>query len=733
MADIIYSEYLFSAENLVQSGGFSWSNLNNAIGENSSLTSASFSYADTPNFITDFFKAVFDDNSRILYFQTINGYEVGSVEYRIKYKIIWTSAASVIDVSSSFNLALNDVVVTDYFPSITNGSFYAESGSAGDSEIRTMSVVFESLISGAPSYAELTSETLKGWISFNGSVTDDASVICEIYEVQQIITLREIVPEIVYSEYLLAAENLAQGSGIIWNNLGNIIGENSSLTVFSNAYFDISENSVSDFLVASFNDEVRIPYFQAISGYQIGRIEYQIKYQGISTDYISVLDIVADYKLLLENVVQNNLVPIIVNGTIHLEDLGSVDTGIKTMKVIFDSLLNGVPSYDDLTNKTIQGWLSFSQFNLDPISPVYCDVYEIKQIITLRQVISDSVISLIDADAGVERPILIMSSQISDRGFFDPETIQTFNYIIRNDGPTDLIINSISIDTLNIIRFGIAGSFPITIESGTSLSLSLDVSVPYVGAFVNERITINNNSRNNPNFILAFTYYGIIYTSTVPLLESRYNGILLEKNKVLALSSVPLNISNIISIEVYNKGTKDLAITSYTIAGNATIAAGTTLESGLSIQPNDFRLLNLNLNSAPLGNKSATVIIISNDAVNNPFIFTFAYSVLNQSNVVLYNGSSILSNGDIVDLTSIDKGKSLTKSYILKNSGIYKTVSIDSIIVDSSLTVSSSSSFPFSLLPNAENSLVFNIMFDTENAGLKEGSFTINYNEGSVP
>jgi hypothetical protein len=92
-----------------------------------------------------------------------------------------------------------------------------------------------------------------------------------------------------------------------------------------------------------------------------------------------------------------------------------------------------------------------------------------------------------------------------------------------------------------------------------------------------------------------------------------------------------------------------------------------------------------------------------------------------------------LVDGEEFDIGSIDRGKSYTKSYVLTNSGIYKNLLIDSLTASSDLSIVGTYSLPFTLSPNSANSLVVTVLFDTITVGLRDGIFTINYSEGSVP
>ena len=143
--------------------------------------------------------------------------------------------------------------------------------------------------------------------------------------------------------------------------------------------------------------------------------------------------------------------------------------------------------------------------------------------------------------------------------------------------------------------------------------------------------------------------------------------------------------------------------------------------------------LNLSLITSTLGNKLVTVIVTSNDAINNPFVFTIRYSVLPHSSLTFFADNKSLVDGEKFDIGSIDKGKSYTKSYILKNDGVYKNLMINSLTASENLSIIGTYSLPFALAPLGANSLVVTVLFDTLSVGLKDGIFTINYSEGSVP
>jgi hypothetical protein len=139
------------------------------------------------------------------------------------------------------------------------------------------------------------------------------------------------------------------------------------------------------------------------------------------------------------------------------------------------------------------------------------------------------------------------------------------------------------------------------------------------------------------------------------------------------------------------------------------------------------------------GNKSVSVQIVSNSSTNSVYNFTFTYAVLQQSKIEFSEGfssgsaNSVLVNGQETDFGTVERDRSLLRYFVLKNSGIYKSLIINSITSSSSdMSVSGLPSLPYILIPNNGNAVTFSVGFETSEVGLKEGVLSIDYEEGSV-
>jgi len=238
-------------------------------------------------------------------------------------------------------------------------------------------------------------------------------------------------------------------------------------------------------------------------------------------------------------------------------------------------------------------------------------------------------------------------------------------------------------------------------------------------------------------FYLSFTATSSL-PNDVSIISPVYNNASISNNASLSISSFPINVTSIITIKINNTGTSNLIISSLTVSGSGGLSSG-SIGAGSSISPSSYGNININLSTNTQGNKSVSVQIVSNSSTNSVYNFTFTYAVLQQSKIEFSEGfssgsaNSVLVNGQETDFGTVERDRSLLRYFVLKNSGIYKSLIINSITSSSSdMSVLGLPSLPYILIPNNGNAVTFSVGFETSEVGLKEGVLSIDYEEGSV-
>lgn len=522
----------------------------------------------------------------------------------------------------------------------------------------------------------------------------------------------------ILESYLLEPSLIETGDTAIWKDQTAIIGANPSNTTFS--YVDSPEkNYTTDLFVSRFDDVSRKEFLNTYEAYEVVSVKYYIRFRIFS----AVPGVDAEISLHMSLALGGSVLP--YAPTYASSTYGGTEVGVKTAVVTFD-LTTGVPSRNDLlTTDSLYARFGFSASDMDAdTQSIY--VYEILQVIEMAE-IAGPTFSMSFNGAPVQSTISV------DLGSFERDSEVLPVFVVQNTGADDLVI-----DTFEILGSGIkevsSSILPITLAPTMTEQIFVKIDTDNEGEFEDQRIKISNNSTNQPAFFLSLSFKIDSPSQTdPPIVAPFYGSTQIVNNRSLAIASAPLNIARTASILFYNQGGSNLTVSGVTVTGDATIGAGTTLITGAVIAPLGYATLNLSLVTSTLSNKAVSVNVSSNDAINNPFSFALTYSVLPHSNLIFSSDSSDLTDGADFDVGSIDKGKSYTKSYILTNSGVYKNLTIDSFTASDDLSIVGTYSLPFTLAPNSANSLVITVLFDTLTVGLKDGIFTINYSEGSVP
>jgi len=519
----------------------------------------------------------------------------------------------------------------------------------------------------------------------------------------------------ILENYLLQPSSISAGGGGVWIDQAQIVGANPTNVKFSYVSSP-DKNYTTDLFVCKFEDSDRTTFLNLYENYEVNSITYYIRFKIESPNTNGSIS--AHLSLALDSSVQT-LVPKYKTST-----YSPSDSGFKTAEITFD-LTTGVPSRSELLAATsLFARFNFSASNMVVSQKIY--VYEILQVIEVAEV-SGPTITVTYNDSPVEDSVSV------DLGSFVQNESTQVSFFIENNGSDDLVIDSIEISDAGIKEISFA-SFPTSISPTKKEELIVTLDTTAQGAFDAQRLKISSNAVNAATFFLYMSFkVDAPNEVNPPVIVPFYGSTQIIKNKSFAIASAPLEIARTVSILFYNQGQTALTINGVTVSGDATVGAGTTLVAGASISASNYATLNLSTITSTLGNKSITVSVSSNDSLNNPFVFTLTYSVLPHTSLTFSSDNSELIDGEDFDVGSIDKGKSYTKSYTLRNDGVYKNLMIDSLTASEDLSIVGTYSLPFALAPNGSNSLVVTVLFDTLTVGLKDGIFTINYSEGSVP
>lgn len=308
---------------------------------------------------------------------------------------------------------------------------------------------------------------------------------------------------------------------------------------------------------------------------------------------------------------------------------------------------------------------------------------------------------------------------------------------IKNAGDKSLAINSNGVGFNGNKSLAVDNTFSqkVTISPNKTVSFSLNSIATSLGDFNNNLFVSGDqyNSSFNVDIPIFTTSINPSVPTTNGLISFSYNENEIKNNSFFSLASFPIGVSKVVSIKIKNASSSQLNIRKISIIGDGSIFAN-SLTDGSVINANQEGFILLDLNTNLLGNKLIEVYVGSEAFENSVFIFTLNFSVLSQSKIEFLNASNIaLVNNSRDELGTVDKNRDLTKSYTLKNSGIYRSIIINSISsTNQDLLIINNKPLPFTLLPNNVNSLTFSIDFDTDNVGLKESSLVIDYSDGNI-
>ena len=276
-----------------------------------------------------------------------------------------------------------------------------------------------------------------------------------------------------------------------------------------------------------------------------------------------------------------------------------------------------------------------------------------------------------------------------------------------------------------------------TVYSTEFLNLNVTPVGAVAGASYTRNVSYGCDAANAVGDKFTFTTKYNVLAKPSGRIQVDYEGNILANNSTLALSAFSQNINSKISVRVKNTGTSALSISTITYAGNLFVAED-SMSSSTNIAVSGSNFVRFYLANSTEGAKSGTITINTSDVTENPFVINVVFSILPQTKLEFKSGANpanaieIVQNGDTEVLGVIEKSRPLRKSFVLSNSGIYKSLIINSITTsNTNITLQNLPSLPATLQKNNANSIAFDLYFLTSSSGLKTTDLVVDYSEGA--
>jgi len=555
-----------------------------------------------------------------------------------------------------------------------------------------------------------------------------------------------------YYEYSTAyyEHTIADGDdGESWGSLANALGENVTLAAYassSNSKPSFSTHSV-DFTFSYLDIATHLD-----SNATTAVLKFIVRYE------ISRSDSNADvFCSIFPSTTKGDLSFQTKNGVASLSN-GNLDS-VQTAEI--SVCISNIPSNDTLAGSEFGFSFFFECSNASEIN-VEVRIYDVQ-----IQILSGTGTSY-TLMAKEQNGILTEFYENGDTfylPFISENQIGSFQISIVNAGTEPLLIplGSISADTngLSLLSYPYPDT-DISLDFEKSVNIQGTYSRNKAGSFASQLFlnSITDDALSAFSAFAAFTVETFSQISDdvnlipagpdigggdqdpIPSLPSfmvvSYNSNSIANNNTLSLSSFPVDVQRIVSVNVSNllieldMVQNSITISNITIRGDGNIGsnsmgAGTVLIAGQS------SVINLVLSTSSIGNKEVFVDIYSN-AQNAPlFSFSLTYAILEQYSIEFKSDGVVLEDSQENDLGVVDRSREIIKNFTLQNSGIYKTIIVNSIsVTHEEMTLIGVPSLPVTLLPNNANSISFSMSLSTDVVGLKEGNVVIDYSEGTT-
>lgn len=523
-----------------------------------------------------------------------------------------------------------------------------------------------------------------------------------------------------YNSFAEALDLLTTKEGETWSNVTDSLGENPLNDVWASTQSE-KESFTTEHIAYNFKN-IEIAEFLATYP-AIAALKFKVKYSFDCTKGGGASISLQPYVAIDGGDLELNSQ--IVNGIINDDSEGSIKTAVVSF------YLNNIPVDEKLSSDKFDFVLSFDGTN--PLQEtVEIRVYSIE-----IEIVNSTEVGYLLA--------------VTESGFVMEDKDSTFlPDIINQPGGDKFYLYNVGDTKVIIPQGGISSEKGyITFESESWPTVVTEISkgefLPVSFEYFSQTQGSNEDtvSVESDALISQFTFsYQFSVTSIVQDLFSTitpsYQNNVIGEGSSFSLSSFPIGITKVVTVRVYNTGTSSLIISSVTIGKDGNLSSG-SIGSGTVIPPSFYGNININLSTNVEGSKSVSVQIVSNSRTNSVYNFTLTYAVLQQSKIEFSEGfssgssNSVLVDGQETDFGTVERDRPLSRYFVLKNSGIYKSLIINSVSSSSpSMPLSGLPSFPYTLIPNNGNAMTFSVSFETSEVGLKEGILSIDYVEGSV-
>jgi hypothetical protein len=261
----------------------------------------------------------------------------------------------------------------------------------------------------------------------------------------------------------------------------------------------------------------------------------------------------------------------------------------------------------------------------------------------------------------------------------------------------------------------------ISFQKGIFALVAIDTSSVGSKSFT---ITTQSNDANNSTFTHTFYFTVAAASTTSSTVAIIYNNTLIQNNGYVDVGYAAKSSTQNITIYLANYGVPTLTvavgnITLTTISGSETFVSNPVATTSVNLSFNQSVAIICGLDTSSIGEKSFVITINSNDAVNNPFVFTVIYTVAESYDLVIKQSTSELSDNDTISLGSITQNSVVSKNISMSNSGILYGIKVTNIISQGSADLLQIPALPIVLEPNESNSFSFVVRVNTASLGQK--------------
>lgn len=511
---------------------------------------------------------------------------------------------------------------------------------------------------------------------------------------------------------------LLDNKGVNWSDPSRAIGQNDTEEGYASS---VCEGEVDTFIYrTSFDREVLLRDIP--DGSVVSKITFRVKYKGDTGGIYSTVSVEG---------------PDMTSGSKHTS-LGFVPTTIEN------------DEYNTETNdNTFEYLATYSEANFPDLSNIISQYFAFEFYFHVKNSTTSCNVKLFEIRMEVEYAEGRFPSYTLTEPSFSPNALQygdsinlgtvlvsTVNrltfHVMNSDVKLTYPAGGIYTDTgtMKIANCPVTVSGVYSQNAGEEITFNVDCSAGSVGSY-SGNLYLSTDDPTYPLFYITISFIAIAAPPQGhPVIALKYNNVVVAKNGILSIPSAPEDISTTATVVVNNSGTDALSISVISVTGDGTVASG-SVGTGSTIVQNSSGNINLNLQTSDLGNKSVRISVVSNDPTNNVYSITLNYAILPQAKLDFVLSGTAVVDGDEFSLGTLDRGKSFTKSYSLKNSGIYKSIVINSVSVSGDVQIQGTPAFPLTLTPNNANAGAFTLVFPTDVVGLKTGTLTIDWNEAT--